>query len=274
MLALRCTQKLLKAIGGHQAIPTAQPTPALLGDWYANLLMMRRQRALLFTNELTLYSCAVFVKKTELFTITSVFAEGLIQSLTDDDVPTNIINQVLAVYRDMRLAETAHRSILGSMNNLADLLRHYVHDAGGPAACNLCWINQQLNRIPQKPLGWKFSVEALRERLLGSASLPDPSKLPPRKPPEATSTDMEGHQGMTPHQLILKLGTPEQLCVLLRDKQFGGSWSTMLEWIRTDGSAQQRAEDIPRIHRLMAYEQRYGVRLKDTLTEALRSKGL
>lgn len=76
------------------------------------------------------------------------------------------------------------------------------------------------------------------------------------------------------HRLRLTLGTAEKLCVLLREKQFGGSWQTMLQWIRTDGSAKQRADDIPRIRRLMAYEKKYGVRLKDTLTEELRKKGL
>ncbi len=77
---------------------------------------------------------------------------------------------------------------------------------------------------------------------------------------------------MKPDRLILKLGMAEQLCVLLRDKQFGGSWRTMLRWIRAHGSATQRAEDIPRIQRLRAYETQYGVTLEDTLTEALRRR--
>ena len=80
--------------------------------------------------------------------------------------------------------------------------------------------------------------------------------------------------GMKKHRLILKLGVAEKLCVLLRDKQFDGSWETMLRWIRTDGSAEQRAEDIPRIRRLMAYEKKHGVTLQDTLTKELRRKGL
>ena len=79
---------------------------------------------------------------------------------------------------------------------------------------------------------------------------------------------------MKKHRLLLALGTAEKLCVLLRDKQFGGSWNKMLEWIRTDGSHKQRSEDIPRIHRLMKYEKKYGVTLTDTLTEELRAKGL
>lgn len=79
---------------------------------------------------------------------------------------------------------------------------------------------------------------------------------------------------MKKHRLMLKLGTAEQLCVLLRDKQFEGSWDKMLQWIRTGGSTKQRSEDIPRIHRLMKYEKKYGITLKDTLTEELRAKGL
>lgn len=79
---------------------------------------------------------------------------------------------------------------------------------------------------------------------------------------------------MKRHRLILKLGFAEQLCVFLRDKQFNGSWTTMLRWIRAHGSATQRAEDIPRIQRLRAYEKQYGVRLKDTLTPKLRRRYL
>ena len=79
---------------------------------------------------------------------------------------------------------------------------------------------------------------------------------------------------MKKHRFLLKLGFAEQTCVMLRDKQFEGSWDKMLQWIRTDGSHKQRSEDIPRIHRLMRYEKKYGVTLKDTLTEELRAKGL
>ena len=79
---------------------------------------------------------------------------------------------------------------------------------------------------------------------------------------------------MRKHRFILKLGVAEQLCVLLRDKQFSGSWQTMLQWIRTQGSPKQRTEDPPRIRRLMAYEKQHGVKLKDALTETLRRKGL
>ena len=79
---------------------------------------------------------------------------------------------------------------------------------------------------------------------------------------------------MKKHRLILTLGTAEKLCVLLRDKQFDGSWDKMLQWIRTEGSHKQRSEDIPRIHRLMRYEKKNGVRLEDTLTEELQAKGL
>ena len=73
---------------------------------------------------------------------------------------------------DLRLAETASRSVLGSMNDLARLLEQYVQDAGGPTACHLLEINQQLNRSPHKPLGWKFAIDVLHERLTGMVAVP------------------------------------------------------------------------------------------------------
>jgi len=126
---LRCTRKLLSAIGCSQAAEAveAKPVPTL-GDWYAHLLVISRKRVLLFTGE----------------------------------------------YRNLEIAGTANRSVVGSMNDLANLLEHHVRDAGGVAGCDVRAINRQLNRTPHKPLGWKFAAEALQERLLGVFIVPGP----------------------------------------------------------------------------------------------------
>ena len=170
---LRCTQKLLKAIGERRAPHIEQMTPAILGDWYANLLVIARQKVLLFTNEPTLYSFAVLgVRTAALPSLARVFVEHLTLNLTHEHIPLFVIDRLLAEYRALGLAGTEHRSVVGSMNNLAALLEHYVRDAGGPASCSLPKVNEQLNRIPHKPLSWRFAVEALQERLCGAVSLP------------------------------------------------------------------------------------------------------
>lgn len=127
----------------------------------------------LFTNEPTLYSFAVLgVKKATLSAIATLFAEHLKLSLTQEDIPTYVIDRLVAEYRNLSLAGTVNRSVLGSMNDLANLLEHYVQDAGGSGACDVRQINQQLNRTPHKPLGWKFAIDVLHERLLGAFAVP------------------------------------------------------------------------------------------------------
>ncbi len=175
MPSLRCTRKLLKAIGRTPLPAREEATPTLLGDWYANLLRIRRGQALLFTNEATRYSFAVLgVRKAMLTDIAQVFRAQLTLNLVHEDVPPYVMERLDAESRQMGVAATASRSVLGSMNDLAYVLERYVCDAGGAAACDVRVLNAQLNRTPQKPLGWKFAIEALQERLLGVFAVPGP----------------------------------------------------------------------------------------------------
>jgi hypothetical protein len=166
---------LLTIIGIPRVIQGEETGTTLLGDWYANLLVMARQRVLLFTNESTLYSFAVLEVKKEMLTrFAAIFLEQLTLNLAHEDIPPYVIERLVAEYRHMGIAGTTNRSVLGSMNDLADMLAYYVQEVEGPAASQVLAINRQLNRSPHKPLGWKFAVEVLRERLLGAFAVPGP----------------------------------------------------------------------------------------------------
>ena len=168
---LRCTQKLLNTLGIQKALIQSEGQSVILGDWYANLLIISRQTALLFTNEPTLYSFAVLgVKKAALPTITTLFVESLKLNLAHEDIPAYVVDRLVADYRNLSLAGTANRSVLGSMNDLANLLEHYVRDT--EMASDVRQINRELNRTPHKPLGWKSAIDVLHERLLGAFAVP------------------------------------------------------------------------------------------------------
>lgn len=64
------------------------------------------------------------------------------------------------------------------------------------------------------------------------------------------------------HHLILKLGGAEYIAIQIRDKLFNGSWEKMLEWIRKEGSNEQK-KDILMIKKLINYEKRYDINLND-----------
>ena len=175
MPSLKCTRKLLREMGIQPATVAEIGKPSLLGDWHVNLLRVSRRKVLLFTNEDALYSFVVLgVRKADLDRIAEVFVTNLRQNLTYEGIPTDLIDRIALEYREAAIAQTDNRSVLGSMNDLAWHLKHYVYDAGGIESCDVWAINGKLNQIPQRPLGWKFSAEVIHECLLGAAPIPLP----------------------------------------------------------------------------------------------------
>ena len=171
---LKCTYKLLKALGLPQAAlaPEAEAVGSY-GDWCANLVPCARQQALLCTHDATLYSFAVLgVRRAELRHIGSLFLDHLRVNLTAEALPPPLVDQVVAAYQRLTITRTDNRSVIGSMNNLALMLEGYVQDADVRRGDDMRGLNRQLNRTPHQPLGWKYAIEALRERWLGAYAVP------------------------------------------------------------------------------------------------------
>jgi hypothetical protein len=62
--------------------------------------------------------------------------------------------------------KTTSRSMLGSMNDMIYNLHFYIkRDIEVSGVIDLLDIQQRLNRIPQRKIGWKYAVEAMRENL-------------------------------------------------------------------------------------------------------------
>jgi hypothetical protein len=59
MPLIRCTRKLLEAIGGHVASSAEPGHAALLGDWYANLIRIERSKCVILRSERTLLTFTV-----------------------------------------------------------------------------------------------------------------------------------------------------------------------------------------------------------------------
>ncbi len=162
---LKCTQKLLKAIGEPMGQEGGTSTAHPLGDWYANVLIVAGRKALLFTSATTLYSFAVLeIKKAQLIRINGTFLEHLRLNLAHERFPVHVIESLVVACRNIRLARTDDRRVLGSMNEVARLLDGYVMDRRNS---DVLEINKLLNKAPLKLLGYKFPTEVLRERLLG-----------------------------------------------------------------------------------------------------------
>jgi len=142
---------------------------SLLGNWYANLFVLDRRKAFLFMNERTFLSFIAFgIKKSNIQKMQELFLKGLDEFLTSEGFGISAINNVFAGYGSIELAKTDGRSILGNMNDLAALYKHFILSEGGFENCDLSRIVSKINRTPQRNLGWLNPFEIARDLLPGN----------------------------------------------------------------------------------------------------------
>jgi hypothetical protein len=142
---------------------------SLLGNWYVNLFVVDRRKAFLFMNERTFLSFIGFgIKKSNIQKMQELFLKGLGEFLASERFGISAINNVLAGYGSIELTKTNSRGMLGTMNDLAVLYKHFILSEGGFENCDLSRIISKINRTPQRNLGWSNPVEIARELLPGN----------------------------------------------------------------------------------------------------------
>ena len=164
MIAIQCTQKLLKEVGQEYKGAIIPTVP--LGDWHANLLLLDRRKCVLFTNDLTRYSFLVAgLKKPDFKMLDEIFRQNLFKCLLRDGFSQEAIEKVLDEIREVVFTRTSDRSVLGTMNDMAQILKWTIQDEGGLKYVDLGELMDKLNRMPLKPLGYRFSFERMRKAL-------------------------------------------------------------------------------------------------------------
>lgn len=137
-----------------------------LGSWHANLLRVDRRKCILFTHDVTLYSFLVpGLKKNQFEHIKEVFGQNLFKNLLWENFPQNQIEIVLDAHREIIIAKTNNRSVLGSMNDLAFLLKDRIASMGGLINVDIAELNHGLNRIPMSAIREVYSIYELRQLL-------------------------------------------------------------------------------------------------------------
>jgi hypothetical protein len=163
MIAIQCTQKLLKQIGREYTEAIIPTFP--LGCWHANLLIPDRRKSVLFTNDLTKYSFLVpGLRKPHFQMLEEIFSQALLKCLLNEGFAQEAIEKVLDEIREIAIARTGDRSVLGTMNEIARDIRWKVAEYG-LMDTDITKLNMDINRVPYRPLGYKYSIEALREAL-------------------------------------------------------------------------------------------------------------
>jgi hypothetical protein len=167
MLFFHCTKKLLQALDLPVLAQPEEPGDLPLGIWYVNIFIEFKTVFLLFVNDPTLYTVVLhFSGMPNATKVVNSFRENLAMSLASDGVDQRIIQYLLQEHAQAAFVKTTSRSMLGSMNDLIYLfLFHLEDDIAEHNPIDLHKIQSVLNHMPQRKIGWRFSVEAMRESL-------------------------------------------------------------------------------------------------------------
>lgn len=161
---VRATRKLLQRLGPPTADPPA--STSLLGDWYATYLPWRPRQVALLVNERTLLPLLMPLAPAR--TLLQRFPDHLAELLNAHHTPPDVTAAEVAAARQVVLATTASRSLVGSLNEFAFIAEH---DRNGPEPLDLLELSLKLSRVPCGPL-FKRHVSPDRELAALLADLP------------------------------------------------------------------------------------------------------
>jgi hypothetical protein len=162
MQVIHCTKKLLIELGALGSKIPSEPATKFFGPWHANLIRIERRKCILFTNDRTLYSFLVpgFRKKDD---VHDLFLLNLSSNLAAESFGQGDILKALDEYREIAIAPTTNRSVLGSMNDLVSQVEFLISRAGGLENAEMLRANMMLNRVPMSALKYKYAIEKIYE---------------------------------------------------------------------------------------------------------------
>ena len=165
MVQLGCTTKVLEQFRLRKDfLSEPRRGDAVLGNWYVGLVTIERRKTLIFMNERTLLSFLLFgVKKSNAQALGDLFIAGLTQLLQLEGFSQPGIAQALGGCELVELSRTMNRKALGNLNNLARLYRWHILSEGGFKHCDLWQIISGLNRMPQRNIGWGYSIDLAKD---------------------------------------------------------------------------------------------------------------
>lgn len=168
MLILRCTRRVLDIFRETPRLVQVAEESQGLGEWYIHVIDDLDDTFFLCVNAQALYAL-ILDTEPEMFQSTVELAEAMVRRLLEHlqslgiDEPT--LSKVAEGYRHVVVSKTASRSVLGSMN---DLVNHICFWAGRQlmetGQLDLRAIEEELNTMPQRPIGWAFAKDRLVEQ--------------------------------------------------------------------------------------------------------------
>ena len=163
-MQIRCTLKLLAELGANTSdLYEIEKSGTLLGNWYANIFTLDRRKTLIFMNERTLLSFIIIgIIKDNIKNFPIVFINGIERILTMLDIDDAVIEKVLSEHMVIDLTRTGSKKLLGNMNELVSLYKHFVFHDGGLKHTDLFEVIAAINSFPQRNLGWQSPTETVK----------------------------------------------------------------------------------------------------------------
>ncbi len=146
MLIVRATKKLRDKIGGTPPA-VGETSTTVLGDWYANLVGWRRPHVIV-VNARSLVP--VIAPLTPANGLPGRLADVITSALRALDVPEDVVEAEREHMREVRVAPTLDRSVVGSMNDFVFLADHRRDRRG--ADLDLGDLSRELAHVPCGPL--------------------------------------------------------------------------------------------------------------------------
>ena len=162
MITLRCTKKLQNSLEINLA-DILEPTSAILGDWYANLIPTFAGDLIIFVNEKSLLSVAIPIGLSK--NLIPVFRIRVANLLGMIGIHSKVIENELSHFDKIQFGKTVSRSVLGSMNDFAWRYQIMAYEAKSKADLSLSKAELKLSQMPCKPLDFSFPSEIAQDLL-------------------------------------------------------------------------------------------------------------
>jgi hypothetical protein len=157
---------MLDVIGGKPEIVDIEPT---VDDWYANVVYIDGRKCVLLVHDGTLFSSLMLnVGVGLLRPIRGYVYSQIVRALEGEGFPPDALGD--ADYRQIRLARTCSRSLLGSMNDMVIMARHIIRSEGGLERCDVARLNHLLHETPNGARGFATPLELVSRRLASERS--------------------------------------------------------------------------------------------------------
>ena len=165
MMLMRCTRKVLKLLGRRaRQVELSQPDGGL-AEWYVDIVEGLGPAFFLCTNPATLYTLVLPTSHTDdVADLSGRLLSRLALHMTELGTDRSSVEQLIRQLCTVLVAKTASRSVLGSINDLiTHFCWHFSKQMTENGKVDLRAIEHDLNNMPQRPIGWKFSQERFAE---------------------------------------------------------------------------------------------------------------